>query len=247
MEKLNNAEEVIEYNPEFIAKENARIEQEYRRRENEIDKDLYASWQPSQHFISSERKFTAASLLHKAEKFPRPGDCCLEIGYGKLGWLGDMVSWSLRETDLYGIELDAARAAIAREILPNADLRMGDATNLPWEKEKFQIVILSTVFSSILDNNVRKLIADEVYRVLALNGVVIWYDLAVDNPKNPNVKGLKISQIEQLFPKFDCKIKSVTLAPPITRFIAPKSLALASILNIFPFLRTHYLGLLIKK
>jgi ubiquinone/menaquinone biosynthesis C-methylase UbiE len=230
-----------------IEQEKHRIKTEYRRRETEIETDLYAPWQPAENFIVSERKMMAATMLHNAGKFPKAGDQCLEIGYGKIGWLADLISWGLRETDLHGIELDEARATQAKTALPTADLRIGDATKLPWEDNSFQFVIASTVFSSILDLEMKRLIAEEIKRVLVKNGVLIWYDLAVNNPKNPNVKGISGKDLRNLFPGFDAKIQSVTLAPPIARLIAPRSLTVANFLSSFPFLRTHLLAVMIKE
>ncbi len=233
-------------NADAIEREKNRIETEYRRREREVEADLYAPWQPAESLIVSERKNTAAVLLHNAGKFPNGGDQCLEIGYGKLGWLADLISWGLRETDLHGIELDAKRARLAQNALPNADLRVGDATRLPWEKDTFKMVVVSTVFSSILDLNVRKLIAGEIGRVLSSGGVLLWYDLAMDNPRNKNVKGISGKELKKLFPDFDGKTRAVTLAPPIARLIAPRSLTLATFLSAFPMLRTHLLAVLVK-
>jgi len=236
----------MSFNADAIEREKNRIETEYRRRETEVESDLYAPWQPAESFIVAERKNTAARLLQNAGKFPVLGDKCLEIGYGKLGWLADLISWGLRETDLSGIELDEKRARIAQNALPNADLRVGDATNLPWADDSFKVVVASTVFSSILDADVRKLIAGEISRVLISGGVFVWYDLAVDNPRNRNVKGISAKELKNLFPQFAGEIKRVTLAPPIARLIAPRSLTLATFLSAFPFLRTHLLAVLVK-
>lgn len=233
-------------NAEIIADESVRIEREYRRREQEIDADLYAPWQPAESFIVSERKSTAAFLLHEAGKFPKAGDKCLEVGYGKLGWLADLISWGLREKDLHGIELDLSRASVAQKALPEADLRVGDASQLPWEDNYFDALVVSTVFSSILSVEVRDAVSREIIRVLKSGGVLIWYDLAVNNPQNPNVKGIGAKQLKKLFPPLDGAIKRVTLVPPIARLIAPKSFALAAFLNTMPFLRTHLLAVLVK-
>lgn len=229
-----------------VASEKQRIENEYRRREAELASDLYAPWQPSENFILSERKSAAASMLHAGGKFPVAGDKCLEIGYGKLGWLADLISWGMRETDLHGIELDSKRAQVAQSSLPNADLRIGDATDLPWSDNEFKLIIVSTVFSSILNAEVRQMIAGEITRVLARGGVLLWYDLAVNNPRNLNVKRINAAELKKLFPSLSAEIKSVTLAPPIARSIVPVSQTLAMLLSAVPFLRTHLLGVLQK-
>jgi ubiquinone/menaquinone biosynthesis C-methylase UbiE len=230
-----------------IAAEQARILAEYRRREREIDADLYAPWQAATSFMRAGRSRLAARMLKDAGVFPAPGDPCLEIGYGSLGWLGELVAWGVREASLHGIELDPTRARRAAEILPGADLRVGDATRMPWATASFRLVIASTVFSSILDAAVREAVAVEVLRVLAPGGAVLWYDMAVNNPRNRNVRGIGRRELSTLFPALRGKIRSVTLAPPLARWSAPRSWILAEVLEAIPLLRTHILGVLVKR
>ncbi len=154
----------------LIAAERQRVQAEYLRREREISPALYAPWQPSEIFLKTERKRVAAMMLHNADAFPRVGYKCLEVGFGSLGWLGELISWGVAEADMSGIELDPERAKRAQELLPVADLRVGDATVLPWKSETFRLVITSTVFTSILDSKVRHMLAGEIRRVLAPGG-----------------------------------------------------------------------------
>lgn len=226
--------------------ETERIQAEYDRRDREIAHDLYAPWQPGEILMVSERERVAASMLKRLDKFPKAGDRCLELGYGRLGWLGRLVSWGMRETDLHGIELDPARAEIARAALPGADLQVGDARLLPWKENYFHFVIVSTLFSSILDTEFRDRVANEIDRVLVSGGVVLWYDAAVNNPRNAHLSGIPRVGIESLFPEYHCHLKSVTLAPPIARRAANLSWTVATMLSGVPFLRTHFLGILIK-
>jgi len=232
---------------EALAREQARIADVYRRREVEIDKVRYAPWQPAANMMAAERKRVAAEMLHDLGKFPQRGDRSLEIGCGRLGWLADLLSWGLMETDLHGIDLDTDRMQTARQTFPNADLRAGDAAELPWPDESFEFVVLSTVFSSILDEDVRKDVADESTRVLSRGGAVVWYDLAVDNPKNHDVRGINAKELRYLFPGLRAVSRSVTLAPPLARKVAGGSMLLATALTAFPFLRTHILAILTKE
>jgi ubiquinone/menaquinone biosynthesis C-methylase UbiE len=229
-----------------VAAEQDRILAEYRRREREVDADRYAAWNPSAIFLRSGRIRSAARLLEQASVFPRRGDACLEIGFGSLGWLAEMLSWGLREADLHGLELDAERAARAREVFPAADLRVGDATHLPWADGFFRLVIASTVFSSILDEAVRRLVAAEVARVLAPGGALLWYDLRVNNPSNPNVRRVSRRELRGLFPTLHGTFRSVTLAPPLARRLAPASFTLAHALETIPLLRTHWMAVFVR-
>lgn len=228
-------------------RESIRIKAEYERRETEIGRDLYAPWQPAEILMSSERKRITALMLKQVEKFPKVGDRCLEIGYGRLGWLADLLSWGVRETDLHGIELDAVRASCAQQALPQASLEVGDATQLPWHSDYINLAIASTVFSSIMDRSVRQMIADELSRVVTSGGVVIVYDMAVGNPRNDNVRAVTYNEIRAIFPNFSCYFRSATLAPPIARLVAKRSWLLAIMLSGLPFLRTHFVAVLVKK
>lgn len=232
--------------PDFVAAERERLQLEYHRRAREISPDLYASWQPAMQFMIETRTRVAASMLGELNAFPKPGDKCLEVGFGTGTWLHRLVSWGIRESDLHGIELDQGRAAESQASFPQADLRVGDAVKLPWKDGTFQLAIASTLFTSVLDTNVRRLMANEVDRVLMSRGVLLWYDFAVNNPRNPNVRRIKRNEIRSLFPNFNGQIKSVTLAPPLARLVAPQSRSLASLLEAIPILRTHLLAVLIK-
>lgn len=231
---------------DFVATERERIQLEYERRAREVRSDLYAPWQPAERFMLDTRNRTAAIMLQRLGVFPKAGDQCLEVGHGTLGWLSQLISWGVRESDVHGIEVDPVRAAKARASLPAADLRIGDAVELPWGDDSFQFIVASTLFTSILDSNVGRLIANEITRVLAPGGALLWYDFTYNNPRNPNVRGIGRAGIKQLFPTLKGKIRTVTLAPPLTRLIAPRSWTLATFLEAIPLLRTHLMAVLIK-
>jgi ubiquinone/menaquinone biosynthesis C-methylase UbiE len=183
-----------------VAAERGRILAEYNRRGQEIPADFYAPWQPASIFIASERKRIAATMMHKAGVFPSNATRCLEVGYGSLGWLGDLISWGVRDTNIHGIELNPLRAKHAQELLPMSDLRVGDAAKLPWPDNTFQLVIASTIFTSILDPEVRGAIAGEIARVLSPKGALLWYDFRVNNPRNPHVRKVNRRELRSLFP-----------------------------------------------
>jgi ubiquinone/menaquinone biosynthesis C-methylase UbiE len=232
---------------DFVAAERTRIQIEYDRRAREIDPELYAPWHPAARFMLESRNRTAASMLHELGVFPKAGDQCLEVGFGNLGWLSELIGWGVNESDLHGIELDNTRANRARQVLPAADLRTGDAISLPWADQTFQLTIASTLFTSVLDENVRQLIAGEIVRVLAPGGALLWYDFAYNNPRNLNVRGISRPEIKRLFPQLRGAIRTVTLAPPLTRLIAPRSWVLAAALEAVPLLRTHLTAVLIRR
>jgi SAM-dependent methyltransferase len=235
---------VTSSNEAAASKERERLLGENRRREEIAGR--YAPWRPEEIFLRAQRRRVAAHLLVRAGLFPQAGQSCAEVGYGTLGWLGDLLSWGLREADIHGIELDAQRARVAQLALPSADLRVGDATALPWESGSFRLVIASTVFSSVLDSVVRDMLAREIERVIAPNGGLVFYDFAVNNPANDQVRGVPRREVLRLFPRLRGEVLSVTLAPPLARRIVPWSWTLATCLEAIPFLRTHVVAVLRK-
>ncbi|HXX44007.1 MAG TPA: class I SAM-dependent methyltransferase [Candidatus Acidoferrales bacterium] len=230
----------------FVERERERIRIEYQRRSREVDAEIYAPWNFAVNLNLSGRQRLASTMLHRAGAFPQPGDPCLEVGFGTIGWLAQLIAWGMFERDLHGIDLDEERVRRARAALPIADLRRGDASELPWPSNHFRLVIQSTVFSSVLDRRVRRMISDEITRVLRPGGALLWYDLATNNPRNPHVRGVRAREIRELFPSLKGPIKSLTLAPPISRALTAKSWLLATLLESVALLHTHRLAVLVK-
>ncbi|MDQ6891362.1 MAG: class I SAM-dependent methyltransferase [Acidobacteriota bacterium] len=226
--------------------ERDRILEVYSQRDAEM-RDTYAPWRADELFMRTGRRRIAVRLLTEAGLFPKAGDPCLEVGFGSLGWLAELISWGVRETDLHGIDLDPRRVRRGTDALPAADLRLGDAGNMPWPDEAFRLAIASTVFTSILDESMRSRVAREIVRVLAPGGALLWYDFAVNNPRNPNVRRVTRRDLNVLFPHLAGTISRVTLAPPLARWLAPRSWIAATVLEALPPLRTHLLGVLVKK
>jgi SAM-dependent methyltransferase len=160
--------------------------------------------------------------------------------------LPELIGWGVREPDLHGIEMDPDRVNQLRGSLPSADVRCGDASNLPWGAGEFGLVVSSTVFTSIVDNARRAQVADEITRVLKPGGALLWYDFAV-RPNNPDVRAIGRRALVSLFPQLSGEIRRVTLAPPVARFVAPRSWLVANALAAIPLLRTHLMAVLIKK
>ncbi len=127
------------------------------------------------------------------------------------------------------------------------DVRAGSAAALPWRDGSFDLVLQQTVFTSILDGQMRRTVAAEMTRVLRPGGAVLWYDFVYDNPDNPDVRGAPAREVRGLFPGFAADLVRITLAPPIARRIPAAALPLLyPLLAALPFLRTHRLGLLVK-
>lgn len=221
-----------------------RIRAEYERRSREIPKDFYGWGRLPNYFFDTQLVRNCIVELRREGMFPLENRSVADIGCGSGRWLLEFAQWEA--SDLHGIELDPGRLQRAKERLPSADLQTGDARHLPWADNSFDLVSHFTVFSSILNDSVRKQIAAEMLRVAKPGGVVLWFDFRVNNPRNPNVRGVTAREIRELFPDCDIRLRSVTLAPPLARAVVPVSWIAALLLEKLPFLRTHYLGIIRK-
>ena len=79
-------------------------------------------------------------------------------------------------------------------------------------------------------------------RVVRPEGLILWYDVVVENPWNSCVHPMHRSEIRQLFPGRALELQRVCLTPQISRFLAPRSWRASSILSALPPFCTHYLG-----
>jgi ubiquinone/menaquinone biosynthesis C-methylase UbiE len=125
-------------------------------------------------------------------------------------------------------------------------LECGNAAALDFPEASFDLVLQSTVFTSILDREMRQRIAAEMLRVLKSGGFALWYDFFVDNPRNRDVRGVRRSEIRKLFPGCQIHLRRITLAPPIGRLVGPYSAFAYMLLSRSKILCTHYLGLIKK-
>jgi len=184
--------------------------------------------------------------LAAANLFPLDGRSVLDVGCGEGNWLLEFSQWGAAARDLHGVDLDQQRLNKARLKLPAADLHCGSAGQLPWPAASFDLVSQFTVFTSVLQPQLRNSMAQEMLRVLKPAGAILWYDLRRNNPRNPNVRGIGAGEIRSLFPGCSVRLQSVTLAPPLARVVVPCSWMAALMLEKLPFLRTHYVGIIRK-
>src|SRR5664280_1518067 len=117
---------------------------------------------------------------------------------------------------------------------------------MPWSDSSVDVVCQLTMMTSILDSEVRRRVASEMLRVLKPEGLILWYDTRVDNPRNSSVRGIGERELQDLFPHCSIALRSLTLAPPIARAVVPISWIAGLILEKIPFLRTHYMGIICK-
>lgn len=171
----------------------------------------------------------------------------LEVGCGSGSNLVECLLMGFAPENLAGIELLPERCAEARARLPQAvSLAQGDALALLPQAASADIVLQATVFSSLLDDGFQQQLASAMWAAVKPGGGVLWYDFTVNNPRNPDVRGVPLARVRQLFPQARVQARRVTLAPPIARALVPIHPVLYAVTNALPLLRTHVLAWLAK-
>lgn len=220
----------------------------YARRDAVTDARRYSLFDAAALQAQQER-IRAMRALWRAHGWDTlAGRTLLEVGCGSGGNLLDLLRLGAAPAALTGIELLPERVAAARAVLPAAArLIEGDALQAQVAPASQDAVLAFTVFSSILDETVQARLAEAMWRWVRPGGGVLCYDFCMDNPRNPDVRGLPPARLRALFPAARWHDRRVTLAPPLARAAARWHAGAPDLLNrLLPLLRTHRLCWLAK-
>jgi SAM-dependent methyltransferase len=170
----------------------------------------------------------------------------LEVGCGTGCNLLEFLRLGFMPEHLLGIELLTASVERARRDLPaSVRITLGDAAGAAGSlvpDASQDIVYQSTVFTSLLDDEFQQRLADRMWRWLRPGGGILWYDFTVNNPRNPDVRGVPLARIRQLFPHGNMRTRRLTLAPPLARTVTRVHPRLYGVFNACRWLRTHVLA-----
>ena len=179
--------------------------------------------------------------------FPLRDKLILDVGCGYGFGIREFIRWGARPENMTGIDLLPERCAEARHLCPSSvKLHCGNAMKLNFDDSSFDIVVQMTVFTSILDSSMKQKVAAEMVRVLKPDGFLLWYDYFLNNPRNPDARGVNKREIRRLFPGCRIDLRRNNLAPPLARSFIRHSWLACYLLNKLPFLRTHYVGAIRK-
>lgn len=228
-------------------KETELVIERYARRSEQKGPDRYCPLNPAVYLGLQEKERSLVNWIRYAGMSPVQDKKILEIGCGSGGNLLQFIRLGFLPENLAGNELLPDRFQAARHILPSSvKLLFGDATELDLPEESFDVIYQSTVFTSILDGNFQKRLAEKMWSLVKPGGGVLWYDFTYNNPQNPDVRGITLKQVQTLFPEGEIKAWRITLAPPVSRAVTWIHPGLYAVLNMLPFLRTHILCWIIK-
>src|ERR1700687_3371498 len=216
-----------------LASERERIRRIYELRKEEGTPlylfGLYALQERQMYILKFFRKLGLSSLKDLR---------ILDVGCGAGAMLRRFLDFGAEPRNCFGIDLVPNYVQAARRMNPNFVFVEGSAAHLPFDNEEFDVVHQATVFTSVLDADIRRAMASEIMRTLRPGGHLIWYDFAYSNPRNRDVRGIGRGEIRKLFGGCRLEFHRVTLAPPIARVAIRISPFLCRMLWAFPLLRT---------
>ena len=230
-----------------LEREAARIRDAYARRTTGSCAGLYSFFNRGNLFMLQERECRVLSVLERAGWSSLQAVRILDVGCGAGFWIRDLIRWGADPRHITGVDLLEQRVEEARCLSPEGvTIHCRNAAALEFPDESFDLIIQSTVFTSILNRDVQLLLAREMVRVLRPNGLILWYDFHMNNPRNPDVRGVTSREIHRLFEGCTIELSRMTLAPPVTRMLAPFSWFACQLFSAVPWLCTHYLGTIRK-
>lgn len=223
-----------------------RLTTAYAKR-GQINSKRYSLENPGARYMYAVREAHVERLFGEMGIADLAGKRILDVGCGSGSELHNLIRYGATPEKLSGIDMLPDRVAAAKASLPSCEIVQGDgASGLPWADNTFDLALQFTVFTSIIEPEVKAALAKEILRVIKPGVFLLWYDFQFDNPTNKDVKGVKLPEIVNLFPGCKIQMKRITLAPPISRAIAPISTRVCSLLEKLVVLNTHYIGYIQK-
>jgi ubiquinone/menaquinone biosynthesis C-methylase UbiE len=240
----------LPHKPEYESAEAKRIVEAYERRDVKYGArktNKYSMFNRGALLKIQEVHFEILQALRRFHYDDLTKLKLLEVGCGRGYYVRQFVQWGMPPENICGVDLLPDRIEAARKLCPPAvTLLCGDASRLQFDDSSFDLVLEASAFTSIFDLAMAKSIAREMMRVLKPGGAILWYDFWASNPENPDVRGWKRGQIEELFPGMKIHLKRITLAPPIGALVGKASISLYRALSAIKALDTHYLGVFQK-
>jgi SAM-dependent methyltransferase len=221
--------------------EQERIKHVYRQWHGGAALARYAWHRPEIVRQSAARARTLATLLAGTVGRDLSAVRALDVGCGNGGFLRQLIDWGATPAHLAGTELQPDRLDHARvHTAPGVRWHLGGLD--AFADGSMDLVSANTVFSSILDDDLRRVLAAEMWRVLRPGGWTLIFDFRYGNPRNPNVRKVGDVELLRFWPAERRQYRSLVLAPPLGRALAGLPWLLPELLAaLLPLLRSHFI------
>jgi ubiquinone/menaquinone biosynthesis C-methylase UbiE len=164
----------------------------------DLDPARQRAWRPTEPlevFYRLGRINTLARLLRVVGSSLEDA-VVLDVGCGYGRSLIDLMVLGADPGRLHGIDVLPDRVERLRRWLPPANVRSGDARELPWPDGHFDFVTQFTALSSIPELRDRRAVVSEIRRVLRPDGLFFSWDLIARFGSSP--AGLSRKQLVEL-------------------------------------------------
>jgi SAM-dependent methyltransferase len=219
-----------------------RIREVYEARKQSIPADRYSYRNAGTRLIERELEDVLLSRLPDLRD-----KRILEVGCGRGARLQNLIRWGALSKNLVGVEVIKERADETRNSLPNDTWISHASAESLHHFGTFDLIFQFTMFTSILDLEVKKNIASEMLCALRPGGMIVWYDMFWKNPRNPHIQPISKQEIRELFPGCDIRFNRVTLVAPLARRLGQYSPLACRALAALKFLSTHYVALISER
>ncbi|MEP6953448.1 MAG: class I SAM-dependent methyltransferase [Solirubrobacteraceae bacterium] len=231
-----------------------RIRAAYRARDASVA-TAYTWADRAYRFYMQDLEWAILSALDRAGT-PVTGSDILEVGCGSGYFLHRLREYGAARAT--GLDLMDRRIEDARIRYPTLEFVVGDAAALPWPDLSFDLVTQFTCLSSILDQDMRRAVAAEMWRVCRPGGAILSYDMRTtprliramgavhagrvggDAGVTPT-KPIDVDDLRALFPAGRLTHRVVSLNLDLGRYLVrarPVAIAAAAL----PFLRSHVMA-----
>ena len=201
----------------------------------------YAWHRPDIRVQGAQHARVLAAMLAATVGTDLSGLRVLDVGCGHGGFLRQLIEWGATPGHLTGTELQSDRIDFARaRTAPGVGWHLGELD--AFDDASADLVSANTVFSSILDDAVRRDLARQMWRVLRPGGWALIFDFRYNNPRNPHVRKLSDVELLRYWPAEQRLYRSLILAPPVARALAALPAVVAELLAaLAPPLRSHFI------
>lgn len=150
----------------------------------------------------------------------------LDVGCGTGSSILSLLRLGFDPANMAGIDLENERIEVARRQAPSVDFRAGDARELGYADQTFDLVLESTMFVLMTDEIAAKAIASEMIRVTKKGGYVMLVDWRYGKPGSSTYRGLSKARVASLFDVGRATkviaVEKGALVPPVGRFLSSR-------------------------
>ena len=167
--------------------------------------------------------------------------CVLDVGCGGGATLLTFLRLGFAADNLFGIDFQEERIVEASEKCHGIHFMHGDATNLEFANETFDLVHEATMFIHSVDEELSQRIAAEMLRVTKPGGHILLCDWRYAKPGSAAHRAVTAKRIAALFAVGQrtsrCQVLAGPLLPPIGRFLSRRLPAAYFLVSaLLPFL-----------